>query len=221
MTRRHRSPARGIAHAYEGGRWLRGYIEGKLRGDPVFVAGEAEVTRRGGLVVDLGCGLGLFGMWLRAQGSMLPYRGCDLGGWKIRAGNEAAARLGYSDFTLCEGDMLEFPLDGAGCVCAFDVLHYLPADGQRLFISRLTAAARGGAVILVRTGVRGCGWRSWITILEELWTRATGWIGGGQINFPRLPDLVAEFEGQGCSAVARPLWGKTPFSSHWIRVCAR
>lgn len=221
MISHHSSLTEDIARPYGGSRWLRGYIKGKLRGDPVFAAGEAAVSGIGGPVIDLGCGLGLFGMWLRAHGHAQAYRGCDLGGWKIRAGNEAAARLGYSDFTLCEGDMLEFPLDGAGSVCAFDVLHYLPPDEQRLLISRLASAARGGAVILIRTGVRGCGWRSWVTILEELWTRATGWIGGGWINFPRLPDLVAEFETQGCSAWAHPLWGKTPFSSHWVRVCAQ
>ena len=213
--------AEDIARACEGGRWLRGYIKGKLRADPVFAAGEAAVAECGGPVVDLGCGLGLFGMWLRARGHAEPYRGCDLGGWKIRAGNEAASRLGCSDFAIIEGDMLELPLEGAGCVCAFDVLHYLPQDGQERLIGRLAAAARGGAVVLIRTGVRGCGWRSWATILEELWTRATGWIGGGRINFPGLADLVAAFEKQGCRVEARPLWGKTPFSSHWLKVCAR
>lgn len=221
MTQDTGHPEKTIARAYQGSRWLRGYIQGKLRADPVFAVGKAAVEACGGPVIDLGCGLGLFGMWLRAHGVNLPYRGCDLSRWKIRAGNETASRLGFTDFSLSEGDMTAFPLDGAGCVCAFDVLHYLPPPEQSLLIDRLAAAARQGAAILVRTGVRGCGWRSRFTMLEELWTRGTGWISGGRINFPQLAGLIAAFEKQGCSVEARPLWGKTPFSSHWLQVAAR
>ena len=210
-----------IARAYPGGRWLRGYIKGKLGADPVFSSAEAAIAGRSGLVVDLGCGLGLLGMWLRVFGNNHPYRGCDLSGWKIFAGNAAARKLGYDNISLSEGTMLEFPLHGAAFVCAFDVLHYLTPAEQLLFLSRLAEAARKGSVILLRTGVRGCGWRSVFTVLEELWTRGTGWIGGGRINFPRLDWLVGEFQEQGCSVEARALWGKTPFSSHWLQVCAR
>lgn len=209
-----------IAAAYRGGRWLRGYIKGKLRADPVFAAGAATASECRGPVVDLGCGLGLFGMWLRVQGAVQPYHGCDLSGWKIREGRTAAQRLGFADVFLEEGDMISFPLEGAACVCAFDVLHYLSTEAQAQLIQRLVAAARDGAVILLRTGVRGCGWRSGFTVLEELWTRGTGWIGAGKINFPHREDLVTAFEEQGCEVTVRPLWGRTPFSSHWLQVVA-
>lgn len=207
-----------IAEAYDLGRWLKGYIRGKLQADPVFNAGLEALRARSGRVVDLGCGLGLFGLWLRANGCQLPYNGCDLSEWKVQAGQKAIQRLGYADVSLSAGDMTLFPLEGVSTICAFDVLHYLPQQMQDQLVSRLAAAAREGALVLLRTGVRGCGWRSTMTALEEYWTRITGWIRGGNINFPHLQALVGQFEAGGCKVEATPLWGRTPFSSYWLRI---
>jgi hypothetical protein len=209
-----------IAEAVGGGRWLRGYVRGKLGSDPVFEAAWAVVERVGGPVTDLGCGLGLFGLWLRQHGCEVSYRGCDLAAWKIAAGQQAAERLGYGDFRLETADLTDFPVEGARVVCAFDVVHYLDLAGQAALVERLAAAARKGGTVLVRTGVRGCGWRSAVTGLEEWWTRASGWIRGGQINFPRLEDLREQFAAAGCQVDAKPLWGRTFFSSHWLEVTA-
>lgn len=207
-----------IAEAVGGSRWLRGYVRGKLRSDPVFGAGRAVVERVGGPVADIGCGLGLFGLWLRAHGSAVSYRGCDLAGWKIASGQAAASRLGCGDFHLVAADMTAFPLDGARVICAFDVIHYLDDAGQAALVRRLAATVHAGSTVLLRTGVRGCGWRSAVTRMEEWWTRACGWIRGGQINFPRLEDLREQFSAAGCRVEARPLWGNTFFSSHWLEV---
>lgn len=209
-----------IATSFKGGRWLRGYIRGKLLADPVFQEGLTAIKEKGG-VMDLGCGLGLFGLWLKSHGHAGSYEGCDLGGWKIIAGNEAARRLGLGEFKLYEGDLTDFPLRESGTICAFDILHYLPDEVQERLLHRLAMAARSGAQVLIRNGVRGCGWRSSVTLFEEWWTRASGWIQGGKINFPELARVVEIFEAEGCCVEAKPLWGKTPFSSYWLKISAR
>jgi SAM-dependent methyltransferase len=216
-----RERAHKIASAFGKGGWLKGYIRGKLLADPVFDVALEAVQKHGGDVTDLGCGLGLFGLWLKSDGSPALYQGCDLGGWKINEGRAAARRLGYNGVILQEVDMSEFPLERAGVICAFDVLHYLPRESQERLVRRLAQATRAGSLVLIRNGMRGCGWRSAVTLLEEWWTRGSGWIRGGEINFPRLESLVALFEREGCSVEARPLWGKTPFSSYLLRVVSR
>ncbi len=210
-----------IADAIGGGRWLRGYVRGKLTTDPVFEAAREALAGSSGPVLDLGCGLGLNGLWLRQHGISAPYRGYDLAEWKIMSGRRGATRLGAEEFRLEVGDMTNIPLEGAAAVCAFDVLHYLGPEAQRDFVGRLACAARGGAMVLVRTGVRGAGWRSAVTLAEEWWTRASGWIRGGRVNFPSLAGLQSDFESAGCRVEARPLWGCTPFSSHWLEITAR
>jgi SAM-dependent methyltransferase len=209
-----------ISRQIGGSRWLQGYVRGKLRTDPVFRKAQETISQRPGKLVDLGCGLGLLGFWLQAQGIENPYEGCDLGSWKIEAGEAAARRMNLENFALKLGNMTIFPIDGAVTICLFDVLHYLPAAEQERFLERLSQAARGGALLLIRTGVKGCGWRSLVTVLEELWTRASGWIGGGEINFPRLEYVEDFFSQRGCRVSAQPLWGKTPFSSHWLEIRA-
>lgn len=209
-----------IARQIGGGRWLQGYVRGKLRTDPVFEEVRRGLVRRSGKVADLGCGLGLLGFWLRAQGLTNDYAGCDLGRWKIAAGQAAARRMNLQDFQLEVGDMTELPLEGAATVCLLDVLHYLSIDDQQRLLERLASAAAGGALVLIRSGVKGCGWRSAVTMAEEFWTRASGWIRGGKINFPQLGDLENFFTARGCRVVTRPLWGYTPFSSHWLEICA-
>jgi SAM-dependent methyltransferase len=210
-----------IAQAFKTGRWLRGYIQGKLLADPIFDRTCEVIPKQGASVTDLGCGLGLLGLWLQAHGHRVLYSGCDLGGWKIQEGRLAALRLGYEGITLHECDMMQFPLGNADVVCAFDVLHYLPNELQEQLVCRLAEAARGGSLVLVRNGMRGCGWRSLVTLLEEWWTRCSGWIGGGEINFPERTSLVAAFERAGCSVKAQPLWGRTPFSSYLLQVVSR
>ncbi len=210
-----------IAKAFETGRWLRGYIQGKLLADPVFHVACESIPKQGGSVTDLGCGLGLLGLWLKAHGHRVTYRGCDLGGWKIQAGHLAALRLGYEGVTFHECDMMQFSLGNADVVCAFDILHYLPDEAQERLVCRLAEAARGGSLVLVRNGMRGCGWRSLVTLMEEWWTRCSGWIGGGRINFPERESLVAAFDREGCSVEVCPLWGRTPFSSYLLRVVSR
>jgi len=210
-----------IAEAFYRGHWLRGYIRGKLLADPVFDVALESIREKGGCVIDLGCGLGLLGFWIKIDGSPVSYKGCDLGGWKINEGRAAAQRMGYESMTLHEADLMEFPLENASVICAFDILHYLPEEQQGKLIRRLAQAAKEGSLVLLRNGVRECGWRSVVTLLEEWWTRCSGWISGGQINFPRLESLIAEFEKEGCSVEARPLWGKTPFSSYLLRIVSR
>ena len=221
MIRDRKVKAQKIAEAFGRGRWLRGYVRGKLLADPVFDLALEMTQGSRGSVTDLGCGLGLLGLWLKAHGEEVFYTGCDLGGWKIDAGRMAALHLGYGGITLCENDMMEFSLENPGIICAFDVLHYLPRDEQEQLVLRLAQAARCGSLILVRNGMRGCGWRSSITLMEEYWTRASGWIRGGSINFPNLQPLITQFEQEGCSVEARPLWGRTPFSSYLLRVVSR
>ena len=116
--------ARRIAAAMAGGRWLKGYVRGKLLADPVFDEALRVVLESQKPVVDLGCGLGLFGLWLRMNGFQAHYTGCDLGQWKIEAGRKAVEILGFQDMELHAGDLTDAPLPGGCVICAFDILHY-------------------------------------------------------------------------------------------------
>jgi hypothetical protein len=113
-------------------------------------------------------------------------------------------------------DALSTEIPQGATVCLFDVLHYLDKADQERMTTRLADAARSGSLILIRTALRSAGWRYWMTLLEEKWTRLSGWIRGGKINFPSREEITASFSRHGLNPQIIPLWGKTPFASHLI-----
>ena len=210
-----------ISRAYGRSRWLRGYVKGKIQWDPVYPLARREIVKRQQPVVDIGCGLGLLGISMRAAGITLRYRGTDIAAWKVNMGKEAVRYYGFDEagFEVC--DALNTPIPVGATVCLIDVLHYLDSADQQALLLRLAEAAESGSLVLIRTALRGTGWRYAATLIEEWWTRATGWIRGGKINFPSHEVLLGIFEEQGLQTEIFPLWGHTPFASYLVKIHPR
>ena len=207
-----------VAKSYGRSRWLRGYVRGKLAWDPVFPLARREIVLRQQPVVDIGCGIGLLGISMRAAGIPLRYRGTDIVPWKINKAKDSVRYYGFEDLGFDVTDALSTQIPPGATVCMFDVLHYLDPASQRAMLGRLADAAESGSLVLLRTGLRGTGWRYSVTMLEELWTRATGWIRGGAINFPAGEDIQQFFTERRLVSTISPLWGRTPFASHLVRI---
>ena len=210
-----------ISRAYGRSRWLRGYVRGKIDWDPVYPIARREIVKRQQPVVDIGCGLGLLGISMRAAGITVRYRGTDVSAWKVNMGKEAVRYYGFDEagFEVC--DALNTTIPPGATVCLIDVLHYLDSADQQTLLLRLAQAAESGSLVLIRTALRGTGWRYAVTLIEEWWTRATGWIRGGKINFPTRDDLLAIFEERGLQTEISPLWGRTPFASYLLKIQPR
>jgi len=207
-----------IATAFTVGPVLRGYIRGKLKTDPVFQEGLRSLVGCRGNLLDLGCGFGLFGLWLRVHGFNNSYSGFDLSEWKVVNGNKAAEKMGLQNYSLKVGNITDCDYGNAAFIAVFDVIHYLDTKQQVQLFDRLADAANSGATVLIRSGIRGCGWRSSVTIAHEWWTRISGWIRGGDLNFPTCESLLTAFRLRNCMIEPKPLWGSTPFSSHLFKI---
>jgi hypothetical protein len=207
-----------ISKAYGGPRWLRGYVRGKVGWDPVLPLARREIVMRQRPVIDIGCGVGLLGITMRAAGIPLRYRGTDIVPWKINKAKDAVRYYGFEDIGFDVMDALGTQIPPGATVCMIDVLHYLDPSAQESMLGRLADAAEAGSLVLIRTGLRGTGWRYLFTLLEELWTRVTGWIRGGAINFPVREDIEGFFAERGLRAEITPLWGRTPFASYLVKV---
>src|SRR5687768_9234080 len=116
-----------IARRYEG-RWIQGYVRGKLRHDPIFPKAH-ELLRTSALpLLDVGCGIGLLGSYLRERGMEIPVRGFDLDPSKIERAHAVAARI-YSGLSFEVRDAAD-ATDFSGNVAILDVVHYLNPDQQ-------------------------------------------------------------------------------------------
>ncbi|NBR48784.1 class I SAM-dependent methyltransferase [bacterium] len=205
-----------LAQAYTRSKWLQGYIAGKLAWDPVFKTAWKIIINRGKPVLDIGCGLGLLGISMRAAGIPFPYRGADPSIWKINKALETMRYYGFEEVAFEVNDALNTPIPPGATVFLVDVLHYLKPAEQRKMLERLADAADAGSLVLIRTAFKGVGLRYALTLLQEFWTRISGWIRGGAINFPVRRELLGYFKNRGLKVMVTPLWGNTPFASELI-----
>jgi 2-polyprenyl-3-methyl-5-hydroxy-6-metoxy-1,4-benzoquinol methylase len=206
-----RARLRRIASRFDASPSLWGYIVGKLALDPVYAAVLECVRNSEHPIIDVGCGLGLLAHFLREHGCRAPITGYDLDPEKIRRAEAAARRAGLADVTFHCSDVAEHS-SGTSTIVLLDVLHYLTQQLQRDLLWKL---AHADGAVLIRNGLRDDSWRYRLTLLEEYWTRWSGWIPSrAPIHFPTREEILTPFRELGRVGETRPLWGATPFSSH-------
>ncbi|TAM61002.1 MAG: class I SAM-dependent methyltransferase [Rhodanobacter sp.] len=204
-----------IARLYDN-RLQRLYVRSKLANDPVYAATAALVGGSDLPLLDIGCGIGLLGQYLNAQGHLPPYLGLDHDKHKVAAGRHALQRAGLDAvMTLRHADVAELP-SAQGHVALLDVLHYLSAMQQ---LTLLQAAARHLApqgCLIIRNVLREPNWRFHATRLEEFFLRTSGWIPGGAQHYPTASELRSPLENAGLDVRIQSLRGRTPFNSYLI-----
>lgn len=194
--------------------WPRSYVSGKLRHDPVYAAAAAAFDDDAHAVLDVGCGLGLLGFYLRERGRRAPYRGVDFDAAKIATAREVASR--YDPALAFEvGEAGELPA-ASGHVALLDVLHYLPASAQQHLLRDAAARVAPGAALIVRNVLRESGWRFRMTVWEERFMYAVGWMRSPAVHYPARGEIETPLRTAGLLPEVRPLWGNTPFNSFVI-----
>lgn len=191
--------------------WHRDYVRNKLRFDPVYAAAATVVAAHEAPLLDVGCGLGLLGFYLRERGFRAPYHGLDFDAKKIAVAREVSARCG-AQLTFDDGDAGRLPAF-AGHVAVLDVLHYLPAAAQQQLLREAAARVAPGAALILRNVLRERSWRFRATVLEEYLLYATRWMRSPAVHFPAREEIERPLQEAGLLIDLRPLWGNTPFNS--------
>lgn len=163
------------------------FARGKLRGDPVYRAVcDGPWLKRGGTVIDLGCGQGLMlaliaegraaenrkdgnldrisGLTGLAESGSRPAAGAHGEGWlvgvELRPKVAEIARRALGDAAeIIAADARTEALPKAGTILVFDVLHMMPAADQEALVRGLVAALEPGGTLLLREADAGAGWR--------------------------------------------------------------
>ena len=195
------------------GRWLQGYVRGKLRSDPVYAAAAREVLAAPAPVLDVGCGIGLLGHYLRASGCNTDYLGLDLDAEKISIAKRAATQSHGLRFVAGSCDTLP---PWQGHVVLLDILHYLSAEQQQAILRAAAERVAPGASLIVRNVLRDDSWRFAITRFEELFMRSIRWMRYGVQHYPDAESLREPLAATGLNVNVQPLWAGTPFNSYLL-----
>ncbi|WP_108472492.1 class I SAM-dependent methyltransferase [Rhodanobacter thiooxydans] len=194
----------------------RGYVRCKLARDPVYAAAAALVADTTLPLLDIGCGIGLLGLYLHTLGQARPYLGVDHDARKIAAGQQAVQRAGLGALmSLRHADVAELP-PTHGHVALLDVLHYLPAERQPILLREAARHLAPDGCLIIRNVLREPNWRFHATRVEEFFLRTSGWIPGGAQHYPGAGEVRAPLEDAGLEVHIEPLRGRTPFNSYLI-----
>jgi len=140
-----------------------------------------ELVPAGAHVLDVGCGSGLFLLFLASLGRIERGFGFDISGDAIAAAKAAAS-------TLPNGEAVQFsvraveegiPQGDWSVVSAVDVIHHIPKAHQAGFIRDLCAATPPGARLVIKDMVATPWWRSFANRMHDLvmakqWVHHTG-----------------------------------------------
>ncbi|HWM24917.1 MAG TPA: class I SAM-dependent methyltransferase [Chthoniobacterales bacterium] len=194
-------------------RWLRGYVGSKLRRDPVYPAAYELFSGSDEPILDVGCGVGLLGFYLRERGCRQPILGLDVDARKIREGARIAQQR-YKDVDLRLHDV-QGPLPAfSGTIALFDVLHYLPPARQTALLSELARCVAPAGLLVIRDCPRDPGPRFWMTWAAEKFAQAVSWNLNTSLHFPSRESIDAVFSEIEFERESRPLWGTSPFNNH-------
>lgn len=203
---------RRVADRYAGA--LRRYARVKLRHDPVYAAVAAKLLGLPAPVLDIGCGIGLLGLYLRAHGFRGHYVGIDCDRAKVAEARRSGAGADPA-LTFALSDAAVLP-EFSGAVVLLDVLHYLQREQQCALLRAAAARIAVGAPLIIRTVLREPVWRYYATVCEEWLLHGVGWMQMPARHYPRRSEVEATLRDAGLHPQTRPLWGATPFASFLI-----
>ena len=194
----------------------RSYIRGKLASDPVYATTTALIAGSSLPLLDIGCGIGLLGQYLHAQGHSQPYLGLDHDLRKITAGQQAVRRAGLDAvMQLQHADAAELP-PTHGHVALLDMLHYLSAERQRSLLQAASRHLAPQGCLIIRNVLREKNGYFHATRIAEFFLHASGWISAGPQHYPSADELCSTLEGAGLDVHIESLRGRTPFNNYLI-----
>jgi len=205
-----------IAELFDG-HWNRNYAVSKLRTDPLYAALAADLRGSTLPLLDIGCGLGLSAFYLRSRGIEVPILGLDYDHRKIDGARRAAIRGGFGQLQFSQHDARSGLPAHQGNVCILDILQFFDPAAQQELLQLAAARVAPGGLLLIRSGIRDDSWRFRITVAGDLLAKATRWMKAAPTHYPTTGDFERILAPFGSLEIS-PLWGRTPFNNHWIKL---
>ena len=119
-----------------------------------------------GEILDLGCGFGLFAMYMALSKPNAHVIGLDVNARRLQTAREAAAKLGIRNVSFDQQDLRDWhPGQTMAGAYALDVFHHIPPEsGDRLFSDLYAHIEPGGRFLLkdIDTQPRGMLWFTYL-----------------------------------------------------------
>jgi 2-polyprenyl-3-methyl-5-hydroxy-6-metoxy-1,4-benzoquinol methylase len=197
-------------------RWDACYTRAKLRSDPVYAAVYQALEGSDLPVLDIGCGIGLLGQYLRHRGHRAPLIGFDYDTRKIASAQKVAERSGHSGLSFSSGDARTGLPVFQGNVVILDILQFFTTEEQNLLLGVAAQRVAPGGRLIIRSTLRDDSWRFRVSLWGDYLAAVTRWMKAAPSVYPEAAQFRSVLEGAGMDVTITPLWGNTPFNNHLI-----
>ncbi len=172
-----------------------------------------------GTICDLGCGHGLFSIYLALSSPLRRVVGCDLSEEKISIAKKAGAHVRNVEFQAA--DALSAPLDKCDAVTLIDVLYLIDFRRQEELLERTHRALSGGGILIIKTTDTSPRWKYLISHAQELLAvKLLGITMGSGLYFRGRDDLTAILSRCGFGTEVHRVDSGYPHS-HTVFVCRK
>lgn len=165
-----------------------------------------------GVILELGCGHGLFSnlMALRSPGRRVI--GIDLSPEKVR--HARASIGGRANIEFRDGDMLALELPGCDAIAIVDVTYLLPREEQLRLLKECRRRLKPGGVLVWKAQERRPRWKFAVTWLQEALATSAGLTQGRRrgLHFPSRAEAVAMLAAAGFSARVVEMPTRRPYT---------
>lgn len=202
--------------SYCGGLYLPNYTSAKISTDPLYNGVYEELEFSTLPLLDVGCGLGILGMYLRERGLENPVTGFDYDHSKIRGGRHMIEKGSYENITLSQGDARTELPEHHGDVTILDILQFFDDSEKKELLKGTAERVAPGGKLIIRSGLAEKNLRFYTTIAADFFAKLTFWMKSAPIHYPTSEFFRTTLETEGLEVSIRPFWGKTPFNNYLI-----
>lgn len=187
----------------------------KFQTDPLYPAISGELQSSRLPLLDIGCGLGLLALYLRADGHDMRIHGIDYDARKIECARGAIAHAGHTGVRFEAADVRHHLADHHGNVTMLDMLQFFTSAEQQDLLRAAAERVQGGGKLLIRSGLRDASWRHRVTVFGDVVAKLCQWMKAGPTHYPSAGEIDLALSPFG-KVTIRPLWDGTPFNNHLI-----
>jgi len=143
-------------------------------------------------LVDLGCGNGLFALFLARLYPQMEIIGADIDVRKIEAARAMAATAGLANLSFIQADVSSLDIPKADFYLCVDLFYLLPFEVQEKIARAVTAAMEPGGTFLLKEMDTKPAWKHyWNLFQETLAVRLLGFTRGGRFYFRPAAETAA------------------------------
>jgi 2-polyprenyl-3-methyl-5-hydroxy-6-metoxy-1,4-benzoquinol methylase len=180
----------------------RAYLKIKLKICPLIQL--EEHFPKEGIIIDLGCGNGLFPNILSLGSSERQIIGLDLDEKKIAVANET--KLPGKQITYQDGDVVEAEYPRGDVFTLVDVLYLIPYDKQEIILQKCYRSLPPGGNLIIKEMDKKPRWKYvWNLLQETLAVKLIGFTLGERFYFRSQKDYADILQGIGFSVKSVPM----------------